>query len=102
MFAIVTIAGKQYQVSKGDTMVVDRMEGKVGDPVTFDHVLLVSDDKTTKVGTPTVKGAKVKAKIMSQEKGEKINVRRFKSKVRYRKSIGFRRQVTKLEIISIS
>ena len=78
MFAVVTIAGKQYKIAKGDVVSVDRIEGKAGDTVEFPHVLLVSDDKATKVGTPLVKGVKVKAKILSQEKGEKINVRRFK------------------------
>lgn len=100
MFVIVAIAGKQYQVTKGDVLSVSRLDGEIGDSVTFDRVLMVSDDKQTKVGTPTVKGATVKAKIVAQEKGEKINIRRFKSKVRYRKSIGFRPQVTKIEIVS--
>lgn len=101
MFVIVTIAGKQYQVAKGDVLSVSRLDGEIGDSITFDRVLMVIDDKKTKVGTPTVKGATVKAKIVAQEKGEKINVRRFKSKVRYRKSIGFRPQITKIEIVSV-
>lgn len=101
MFAIVTIAGKQYLVNRGDVVFVDKIEGKVGDSVIFDHVLLVSDDKATRVGTPTVSGVKVKGKILSQEKGDKIAVRRYKSKVRYRKSIGFRPQVTKIEIVAV-
>lgn len=101
MFAITVIAGKQYTVSPGDTLEVDRIEGKTGDSVTFDRVLLVDDGKKTSVGTPTVKGATVKAKIVSQVQGEKVRVRRYKSKVRYRKSIGFRPQITKLEIVAI-
>lgn len=102
MYAVVTIQGKQYRVAVGDTLSVERMSGDVGSSVSFDRVLLVSGDKSTKIGTPTVKGALVKAKILSQEKGEKLEVRRFKSKVRYRKHIGFRPSLTKLEIISIS
>lgn len=101
MFAIVTISGKQYKVAKGDVIDVDKVEGKAGDAVVFDHVLLVSDEKTTKVGTPTVTGVKVKGNILSQDKGEKIQVRRYKSKVRYRKSTGFRSRLTKIEIKSI-
>lgn len=101
MFAIVQIQGKQYRVAVGDVVDVARMEGKEGETVTFDQVLLVSDDKKTKVGTPTVKDAKVTAKIVAQAKGEKLNVRRYKQKVRYRKSTGFRPQITKLEIVSI-
>ncbi len=101
MFAIVTIAGKQYTVKAGDVIEVDRIEGKEGDSVTFDHVLLTGDQKGIKVGTPTVSGAKVKAKIVTQMQGEKVDVRRFKSKVRYRKAIGFRPQLTKLEVVAV-
>lgn len=101
MFAIVTIAGKQYTVKAGDVIHVDSVEGNVGDTLTFDHVLLTGDAKATKVGTPTVTGVKVTAKIVAQTKGEKIDVRRFKSKVRYRKAIGFRPQLTKLEIVAV-
>lgn len=102
MFAVVEIQGKQYKVAKADVLSVERMEGTVGDMVSFDRVLLVSDGKTSKIGTPVVAGAVVKAKILAQEKGEKMEVRRYKSKVRYRKHIGFRPQLTKLEIVSIS
>ncbi len=101
MFAVVEISGKQYIVAPGDKIIVDRIEGKEGDLVTLDHVLLLSDDKQTKVGTPYVKGATVASKIEKQQKGEKLNVRRFKSKVRYRKSIGFRAQETELSITKI-
>jgi large subunit ribosomal protein L21 len=102
MFCVVTIVGKQYNVAPGDTIEVAFMEGKVGDKLTLDHVLLVSDGKKTKIGTPTVKGAKVTAEITGQGKGEKLNVRRFKSKVRHRRSIGFRPLVTTLKIATIA
>ncbi len=101
MFAVVTIAGKQYTVKAGDVIEVDRIDGKEGDTLTFDHVLLTADSKATNVGTPTVSGAKVKTKILAQEKGEKIDVRRYKSKVRSRRQIGFRPQLTKLEIVAV-
>jgi large subunit ribosomal protein L21 len=101
MFAIVTINGKQYTVSVGDNIEVDSIPGNAGDILTFDHVLLVSDDKKTKIGTPVVAGLKIKAKILSQKQSEKVEVRRFKSKVRYRKHIGFRAQKTQLEITAI-
>jgi large subunit ribosomal protein L21 len=101
MFVIVEIQGKQYRVKAGDVIDASYIEGKVGSSLTFGRVLLASDDKKTKIGTPTVKGVVVRAKIVSQGKGEKINVRRFKQKVRYRKSRGFRPLLTKLEIVSI-
>ncbi len=101
MFCVVEISGKQYKVAQGDTVVVDKVEGKAGDVLTFDHVLLVTDEKTTKVGTPLVPGAKVTAKIVVQGKGQKIDVMRYKSKVRERRHVGFRAQITTLEITSI-
>lgn len=102
MFAIVEIQGKQYRVAVGDIIAVERMDGKAGATVSLDRVFLVSGDKSTKIGTPMVKGAVVKAKILAQEKGEKLEIRRFKSKVRYRRHIGFRPMLTKLEIVSLA
>ncbi len=101
MFAIVNIAGKQYKVAPGQTIIADRLEGDVGDTLTFSEVLLTTDGKATHVGTPKVTGVTVKAKIVAQGKGKKIEVYRFKSKVRYRKHIGFRPSQTKLEILSV-
>lgn len=102
MFAVVRISGKQYVVAKGDIIEVDKIEGNEGDAVDFTDVLLTDTDGKVAVGTPTVKGAKVAAKILGQIKGKKVDVRRFKSKVRYRKHIGFRPQLTKLEIVSLA
>ena len=101
MFAIVTISGKQYIVSTGDVIEVDKIEGKAGDSVSFDHVLMTGDKGKTQVGTPLVTGVKVKAKILALKQGEKVDVRRFKSKVRYRKQKGFRAQRTQLEITTV-
>ena len=102
MFAIMKLLGKQYIVSVGDRITVSHMEGAVGDAVKITDVLLVSDDKKTTIGTPNVKGSVVEATIVSQQKGEKITVRRYKSKVRYRKTRGFRPLETDIEIVSIS
>lgn len=101
MLAVVTISGKQYSVAKGDIVLVDKIEGKEGETINFDHVLLTSDKDKTNVGTPVVTGVKVKAKIVAQEKGEKLEVRRYKSKVRHRRKIGFRPLYTKLEIVTV-
>lgn len=101
MFAVVEIAGKQYIAAPGETVVVDKIEGKEGEVVAFDRVLLISDNDKTLIGTPTIKGKKVTAKIVKQGKAEKIHVRRFKSKVRYRKSKGFRALETTVQINTI-
>ena len=102
MFAIIRTQGKQYIVKKGDKLVVPSMIGEVGSKVVFDDVLLISDDKKLTLGKPSIKGAHVDATITVQGKGEKIHVRRYKSKVRYRKHIGFRATITTLEINGIS
>ena len=101
MFAIVTISGKQYTVTAGDVILVDKIDGEEGSTVVFDHVLLTTNKGKTTVGTPVVSGAKVTAKIVSQQQGDKVQVSRFKSKVRERRHIGFRPQYTKLEIVSV-
>jgi large subunit ribosomal protein L21 len=101
MFAVIQISGKQYKVQKGDTLEVAKIDGKEGDTITIDKVLLVSDDKNVQIGTPVVAGAAVKAKIVSQGQGKKLYVGRYKHKVRYRKTIGFRPQITNLEIVAI-
>ncbi|MEK7141390.1 MAG: 50S ribosomal protein L21, partial [Patescibacteria group bacterium] len=75
--------------------------GEVGDVVTLSEVLLIDEDGKTTLGTPTVKGASVEAKIDAQHRGEKIHVRRFKSKVRERRHIGFRAELTRLQITAI-
>lgn len=77
------------------------MSGNVGDTVQFGEVLLMGDEQKTEVGTPFVRGASVSAKITDQGKGPKVTTARFKAKVRYRRRIGFRPLITKLEITSI-
>ena len=101
MFAIVEIAGKQYKVTPGEILYVDRLIQAVGDTVRYDTVMLMQDEKKTLVVTPTVKGSVVTAKIVSHEKGKKLDVSRFKSKVRHRRKVGFRPYLTKLEILSV-
>jgi len=101
MFAVISISKKQYIVSPGDIIDVGYIEGKEGDSVTVDGVLLFHDGKKTTLGKPFIKNLSVKAEIVSQKKGEKINVRRYKHKVRYRKSTGFRALLTGVKIVSI-
>lgn len=101
MFAIIRTQGKQHMVQKGDFLVVPYMEGEIGSKVVLNEVLFIADDKKFVLGKPLVKGARVEATVKEQGKGEKIHVRRYKSKVRYRKHIGFRATLTTLEINDI-
>ncbi len=100
-FAVIRIGSAQYTVAVGDTVDVARLPGEAGQTIKLVDVLLVKDEKKTHVGKPTAKGASVEATIEAQYKGEKIDVRRFKAKVRERKHIGFRPQLTKLRITAI-
>ncbi len=101
MFAIIKVGNTQFKVSPKDVILVDKIDGNAGDTIQVTDVLLVSDGKKTEVGTPLVKGATVTVKIVGQEQGEKIAVRRYKQKVRYRRHIGFRAQLTRLEVIRV-
>ena len=102
MFAVVRVGNKQFKVVPKDVIVVDKMPGTVADTVNLPDVLLVHDEKKVEVGKPVVKGHKVTAKIIAQEKGEKIDIHRFRSKVNYRRAKGFRAQLTRLEILSVA
>ena len=102
MFAIVEIAGKQYKVTENAKIVTDRLSGNAGDEVEFDRVLICGDDKNVKVGTPTVEGAKVTAKIESSERLKKVLVFKKKRRKGYRKLNGHRQQVTTLRVSDIA
>jgi large subunit ribosomal protein L21 len=101
MFAVVEIAGKQYKVGLHDVLEVDHIESEVGKSLVFDKILMIADGDNTQIGTPYIDKNAVTAKVVEQLKGDKIHVMRYKSKVRYRKHIGFRPMLTKLEIVSI-
>lgn len=100
MFAIVETCGKQYRVSEGDVIVVDRMDVEEGSEITLDRVLLLSD-KNVKVGEPTIQGAQVSAKVMGHPRGDKVIAFKFKRRQRYRRKVGFRHSHTTLEITKI-
>ena len=98
MKAIFVTGGKQYYVSEGETIFVEKLDTEVGKDVTFDEVLMVNDV----VGNPTVKGAIVVATVEKQGKQKKITVFKYKPKKKYRKKQGHRQPYTKLTIKSIN
>jgi large subunit ribosomal protein L21 len=101
--AVIKTGGKQYLVKEGDVLSIEKLDGKKeGSKISFDEVLLVDDGKTTKVGEPTVKGAKVSAEVLSQGRAKKVTVIRYKAKSRYFKKRGHRQPFTKVKIISIA
>ena len=101
-YAIVETGGKQYRVSVGDTISVERLDGDEGADITLDRVLLLGGDGTPRVGTPVVAGATVLARIEEQFRGEKITIFKYKPKKRYRRRMGHRQSLTRLEITGIN
>jgi large subunit ribosomal protein L21 len=101
-YAIIETGGKQYRVSVGDRLSVERLTTPEGDQITFDRVLLVGGDGTTRVGAPVVDGATVSATVDDHFRGEKIVVFKYKPKKRYRRRIGHRQSLTHLTITAIN
>jgi len=103
MFAIIQIKGKQYPLKEKEVVWTDKLSEEVDKQIKISDVLLVEDENgKVLIGTPNVPGYTATLKVLEQAKGEKIDVRRYKSKVRYRKHIGFRPKLTKLEVVKIS
>ena len=101
MYAIVEIAGQQTKVEAGKYVYANRLSGNVGDVVEFGTVLLTESNGTIQVGTPTVSGVKVSAKILEHLRGDKIRVFKKKRRKGYRKTIGHRQDFTKVMIEAI-
>ena len=102
MYAVIEACGKQYKVSEGDVVFVEKLDVNEGEKVTFDKVLLLSDGDKVKVGTPTVKSAKVEDKVLEHGKAKKILVYKYKAKKNERKTQGHRQPYTKIKIEKIS
>jgi large subunit ribosomal protein L21 len=102
MYAVVKTGGKQYRVSNGDTIKVEKLPGDIGDVVTLDEVLLVADGDNLAVGKPTVDGAAVSAEILDQDRHRKVLVFKYKRRKRYRRKNGHRQPYTALRVIDIA
>lgn len=100
MYAIIATGGKQYRVSEGDVIYIEKIDAQVDSTVSFD-VLLMGNDGDVKIGTPVVEGIKVEGKVVGQIRGEKIVVYKYKSKKNYRRKQGHRQPYTKVEITKI-
>ena len=101
MFAIIATGGKQYKVSQGDVIYVEKLDNEIDSTVSFD-VLMVSGDNGVTVGNPVVSAAKVEGKVLAQVKGDKIVVYKYKSKKGYARKAGHRQPYTKVEITAIN
>ena len=101
MYAVIEACGKQYKVTKGDVVFFEKLDAEEGKKVTFDKVVLVSDEGKIEVGAPYVKGIKVEGKVVAHGKGKKIVVFKYKPKKNYRRKQGHRQPYTKVEITDI-
>jgi large subunit ribosomal protein L21 len=101
MFAVIKTGGKQYLVTPGQRLKVEKLAQKSGD-VVFDQVLLLNNDKTTEIGTPVVQGASVQAGVVKEGKAKKVIVFKFKSKKREKTKKGHRQPFTEIEITEIT
>lgn len=100
MYAIIATGGKQYRVSEGDVIYIEKIDAQVDSTVSFD-VLLVGNDGDVKIGTPVVEGVKAEGKVVGQIRGEKIVIFKYKAKKNYRRKQGHRQPYTKVEITKI-
>ena len=101
MYAVIKTGGKQYKVSEGDEIIIEKLEVEEGAQVTFDEVFAVVDDEKVTIGQPKVEGAKVTATVVKNGKGPKIRIFKFKHKTNYRRRMGHRQPFTKVKIEKI-
>ena len=102
MYAVIEACGKQYKVTKGDVVFFEKLEVEKSKKVTFDKVVLLSDEGKVEVGAPYVKGIKVEGKVVAHGKGKKIVVFKMKRRKSYRRTQGHRQSLTRVKITAIN
>ena len=102
MQAVIVTGGKQYNVSEGDVLFIEKLNVEAGEKVTFDQVLAIVDGENSKFGTPVVAGASVEAKVLKNGKGKKVTIIKFRAKKDSKSKQGHRQPYTKVQIEKIS
>ena len=102
MYAIIKTGGKQYRVSKGEKLKLEKLDAEVGKKVVFNEVLSVGEGADLKIGTPYIKDAKVEAKVLEEGRSKKIEVIKFKRRKNYKRNFGHRQHYSLVEITNIS
>ena len=102
MYAVIETGGKQYKVSEGDVIYVEKLDVEAGADVAFDKVLLIGEGSDVKVGAPVVDGVSVSGKVIKNDKAKKVVVYKYKPKKGYHKKQGHRQPYTKVEITKIN
>jgi large subunit ribosomal protein L21 len=101
MFAVIKTGGKQYRVSPGDKLRVEKLEAAAGAPVVFSEVLMIGDDAAVTVGAPLVENAQVKATVEAHGRGDKIVIRKYKKRKGYHRKLGHRQDFTLVKILEV-
>ena len=101
MYAIIKTGGKQYRVTPGDSITVEKLDGNVGDAIAITDVLMINSEKGAIIGAPVVEGASVTGTITGQDKGKKIRIQKFKRRGGYKKRLGHRQLLTLIKIDGI-
>ena len=101
MYAVIKTGGKQYRVSEGDVVTLERLTGERGDDIKFEEVLLVGDDEDTRIGTPVLAGASVDGTIVEQGRARKVIVFKFRRRKNYKRKKGHRQYQTRVRIDQI-
>ena len=102
MYAVIATGGKQYRVSEGDKVRVEKLSGDAGAKVVLDNVLMLGNGESSKIGAPVVKGATVEAEIIEQGRDKKVVVFKYKKRKQFRKKNGHRQSFTDLRITKIT
>jgi large subunit ribosomal protein L21 len=102
MYAVIQTGGKQYRVSAGEKLKIERIAGDVGQEIVLDQVLLVADGDALKLGAPLVAGARVKARVLKHGRGDKVRIFKLNRRKHYRRTQGHRQNYTEIEILGIA
>jgi large subunit ribosomal protein L21 len=102
MYAVIVTGGKQYRVSQGDKLKVEKLDAAEGDSVELDRVLMIVDGDDIKIGAPAIDGGKVTAEVKTHGRGDKVNIIKFRRRKHHMKRQGHRQAYTELEITGIS
>lgn len=102
MYAVIETGGKQYRVAEGDTLFIEKLNAEENSDITFDKVIAVGKEDGAVIGTPTVEGASVSAKVVKNGKGKKVTVFTYRSKKGSKRKMGHRQPYSKVQIITIN
>ena len=102
MYAVIKTGGKQYRVSEGDQIKVEKLDGEIGAEIVFDEVLMVGEGESVKIGTPTVDGGQVKAEVAAQGRADKVHIIKHRRRKHYHKEQVHRQHFTEVKITQIS